>query len=151
MSPTTVTGSPKAAFAQAAYIALAADVPLLALVTDVMTALPRDRRTAKPYVVVGRREMRNIDAGAMQREGGRVTLFIDAWSDKTDTAEIEAIQARIHAVLTRNDIAVQGFTLYNGSVTIEDELVFPEPDADLPEASLFHGVQQVSGLLEEAL
>lgn len=152
MSPTTVTGSPKTAFAQAFYLALAADAILLTLVTGgVMTAVRRDVRVSYPYLIVGRRDLRDHGAGAMQREGGTVHLFVDVWSAANDPIEVEQIQSRVRALMTRNDLAVSGFALYAGSVTCPEELVFTEPDPDLPERSLFHGVQQWTGLLEEAL
>jgi Protein of unknown function (DUF3168) len=150
MSPTTVTGSPSPAFADALFARLQADSVLAALATSgIFGSLPDNARTQYPYVVVGRTELRPGGAGAMQREGGTVDVFVDVWSSFNGPNEAQAIQSRIRALLLRADVSPVGFALYAGSVECKEELCFWEFDTDMPERKLWHGVQQWTGLLEE--
>lgn len=149
---TTVTGSPADAFAAAVYQRLDGDAQLATLVTGVFQTIRRDQTQPYPYVVLSRSEVAGPQsAGAMQREGGTVLVVVDVWSDKNDPSVVRAIQSRIRALLQRTDLAVQGFTLYGGSVVCEHELVIPDFDTEMPQSmSLFHGVQHWTGALEEA-
>lgn len=152
--PTTVTGSPLAAFADAIYSRLSGDAALAALARGgVFAALPESRRVdplAGAYVVVGHRTL-GPRAGAMQREGGNADVMVDVWSGYNGPAETQDIQAQIRRLLQRYDLAVVGFSLYSGSVTCTEEMCFADWDPDMPERSLFHGVQRWVGLLEESL
>ncbi len=146
---TTVTGSPLAPFADAIYRRLAGDAVLATLAkSGVFASLPESARVDPPYVVVGHRALGNR-AGAMQREGGNADVIVDVWSSYNGPAEAQDIQAQIRRLLQRQDFPVTGFSLYAGSVTCDEELCFPDWDPDMPQRSLFHGVQRWCGLLEE--
>lgn len=146
---TTVTGSPLAPFADAIYLRLAGDATLAALASGgVHASLPESRRVDPPYVVIGHRTLGD-QAGAMQREGGNADVTVDVWSAYNGPAEAQDIQAQIRRLLLRQDIPVAGFALYGGSVTCPEEMCFADFDPDMPERSLFHGVQRWVGLLEE--
>lgn len=149
MSPTTVTGSPNAAFADAVFRVLSTDATLLALVTGVYASAPDAAKLVKPYVIVGDRDFAPQDAGAMQLEGGRARVTLDVWSDYNGPAETQDIQSRIRVLLLRASLPVQGFALFAGSVICEDEQCVADWDPDMPKQSLFHGVQAWIGLLEE--
>lgn len=146
----TVTGSPVGPFADAVLTRLKADATLLALATGgIYESLPKRTRVACPYVVLGHQDLGSSDAG-MQIEGGQVSVTIDIWSDKNGPNEARAIQSRIRVLLQRYNLTVVGFALVLGSVTCDDERVFPDADPDMPERALFHGVQQWTAYVEEA-
>ncbi len=151
----TVTGTPLAPFADALFGHLAADPTLVGLATGgVYAALPRDVPVVMPYVLVGqRREFRLRSslsgAGSMQREGGRATVWVDVFSAYNGPAEAEDLQARIRILCQRVNVAVPGFFLTAGSLECEEELVYDEPDPNLPTKSIFHGVQSWGADLEE--
>lgn len=145
----TATGSPAQAFVDAIRTALVADAALLALVTGVFGHVSEAARTAYPYIVLGRRN-RQTDVGAMQIAGSRVTLQIDVWSAHKGASETHAILSRIAYVLERRNLPISGFALVQGSLTCELEDVFDEPDADAPEARLYHGVQRWTAEIHEA-
>lgn len=152
--PATVTGSPLAAFADAIYQRLSANTALAALAKGgVFAALPESHRVdplVGAYVVVGHRTL-GPRSGAMQREGGNADVLVDVWSGYNGPAEAQDIQAQIRRLLQRYDLAVAGFSLYSGSVTCTEEMCYPDWDPDMPERTLFHGVQRWVGLLEELL
>lgn len=153
--PTTVTGSPLAPFADAIFSRLNADVRLAALAPGgVFASMPDSRRvdasTDGAYVFVGHRTL-GPNAGAMQREGGNADVVVDVWSAYNGPSECQDIQGRIRALLQRCDLAVPGFVLYAGSVMCDEEQCFQDFDPDMPQRSLFHGVQRWTGLLEEAI
>src|ERR1700674_290408 len=130
--PTTVTGSPLAAFADAIYTRLAGDAGLATLATGgVHASLPEAGRVTPPYVVVGHRTL-GTRAGAMQREGGNADVLLDVWSAYNGPAETQDIQAQIRRLLQRQDVGVAGFALYSGSVTCTEELCFRDADPDMP-------------------
>lgn len=151
---TTVTGSPLAPFADAVFGRLSRDAALAALALNgVYAALPVSTKvdvTAGAYVVVGHRAL-GPGAGAMQREGGKADVMVDVWSAYNGPSEAQAIQAQIRRLLQRFDLAVSGFALYAGSVDCDEELCFQDFDPDMPQRTLFHGVQRWTGLLEEAI
>lgn len=153
--PTTVTGSPLAPFADAIFTRLSADAKLIALAPGgVYASLPESRRvdptTSGAYVVVGHRAL-GPGAGAMQREGGSAAVMVDVWSAFNGPAEAQDIQSRIRALLQRADFPVTGFTLYAGSVSCDDEQCFQDFDRDMPQRTVYHGVQRWTGLIEEAI
>ena len=144
----------KAVLADALYRHLRDDVPLSALLAGgVQAAAAMSSRTERPYVVVGDRTL--VDdgqAGAMGTDGGTVTVTIHVFSAFTGPQETEDIQARIRALIERVDLPLgPTLTLYGGSLAIEDEHVFEDFDADMPDRSGFHGVQRATGLVEAAL
>lgn len=149
---TTVTGSPLAPFADAFYTRMAGDARLATLAPGgVFASLPESRRVDPAngaYIVVGHRTL-GTRAGAMQREGGNADVLVDVWSAYNGPAETQDIQAQIRRLFQRVDLVVPGFALYSGSVTCAEEMCFPDWDPDMPERSLFHGVQRWTGLLEE--
>src|SRR5690242_21785753 len=111
---TTVTGTPLGPFGDALYRVSAADGTLAALAhaagatVGVYASLPRDRRVPFPYIIIGRRGFA-ADAGAMQREGGTATVWLDIWSDQNGPGEVHDIQARLRVLFQRQSIAVSGF------------------------------------------
>lgn len=147
----TVTGSPVGPLANAIFVALRADANLMALVGNrVYDAVPRADTVAFPYVTFARTS--GIPSGgAMQREGTQASVWLDVWSDSQGNAEANSILSRIQAVLTRANLPVAGFTLNAGSLTCEMSEVFPDTDPDMPETSLYHGVQHWVGWLEESV
>lgn len=149
---TVVLGTPLAPFADAIFTRLSADAILVAMLAGgVVASLPKASRTNRPYVVVGseRELIDNGQAGAMSREGGEGFVVIDVFSDYHGPSQAQDIQARIRVLLQRTDLAVPGYVLYGGSLIVKDERVIPDYDPDMPERSGFHGVQHVTGLLEE--
>jgi len=144
-----VTGSPTQAFIDALRAVLVADAALTALVAGVFGHLSEAARTAYPYLVLGRRSRQN-DGGAMQVAGGKVSVQLDVWSDHKGASEAHAILSRVYAVLERRALSVSGYVVIAGSLTCEMEEVFDEPDADKPEARLYHGVQRWTADIEEA-
>lgn len=145
----TVTGTPTQAFIDAVRAALLADATLMTLVTGVFGHVSEAARTAYPYIVLGRRTRTN-DGGAMQLAGGQVSVQLDVWSARKGASETQTILSRVFAVLERRALRVSGFALIAGSLTCELEEVFDEPDADKPEARLYHGVQRWIADLEES-
>lgn len=147
----TVTGSPLLPFADAVLGRLTPDATLIALMPNgIKTALPRGARVLYPYGLIGREQL-NDRAFAMQLEGGEGALFIDVWSDKNGPGEAQQILSRIRALLQRQTLTMAGFTMIAGSLTCRDEQVFREFDADMPERTLYHGIQEWVADLEEAI
>lgn len=136
----TVTGDPQQAFVDAVGAVLKADAALQGLVQGVFGHLSEAKRTAYPYLVLGRRHHTG-DAGAMQKEGGHVSLQLDGWSDHKGPSEMHAIHSRVYVLLERQALAIAGFTLITGSVHREFAEVFDEPDVNNPTDRLYHGVQ----------
>lgn len=154
----TVTGSPVKPFVEAVLARLRGDATLLALLDpDAAVAAEKitghvsaDERMTEPYIVLGRRS-RTGDAGAMQVAGSMVSLQIDVFSAHTGPSEASQIQSRIAELLERPTLLVSGFEMVRGSMTVEFEEVFDEPDSDLPDAGkLYHGVQRVVAEIHEA-
>lgn len=144
------TGSPLLPWVDAALAVLRADAALALLALGgVFASLPLSIRTSLPYVILGRREL-NDQGGAMQLEGGKALLIIDVWSDHNGPSEAQAIQSRIRRLLQRQTLVIVGFSMITGSMTCEEETVFTDFDPDMPERSLFHGVQHWGAYLEEA-
>lgn len=144
-----VTGSPKGPLANAIFVALKADASLVALATGgIYEAMPRATRVSFPYVHVGERNA-ETNTGAMQREGSDVRVTVHVWSEARGAAECEAIQSRIRAVLQRANLPVTGFLMLGGSLVCDTELCIPDVDPDMPERSLYHGVQQWIADLQE--
>jgi len=138
-----VATDPLIGFVDAVRAALTADTTLSALVTGVYGHVSEAARVAYPYLVLGRRSDAG-DAGAMGVSGHRVTLQIDGWSDAKGPYAIEAIGARVFAVLERRPIQVGGFEVVSGSLHREMSEVFDEPDEDKPGARLYRLVQMWS-------
>lgn len=134
-----VTGDPTLALVDALRTALTGDATLMALVTAVVGKLSEASRTVVPYLVLGRRH-HSGDSGAMQKEGGHVSVDIDGWA--STPAAMHAIHSRVYVLLERTNLTVTGFTLVQGSMHREFAEVFDEPDADAPDRRLYHGVQQ---------
>ena len=147
----TVTGSPIGAFVDALLGVLVGDATLMAIASGgIYTSLPLRQRTPFPFVVLNRHQLGPSDA-PMQLEGGRCSVMMDVWSAPNSPDQTRRIQARIRVLLQRRDVAVAGFALIQGSLSCDEELVMQEPDPDIPERQLFHGVQRWSALLEDAL
>jgi len=147
-----VSGTPLIAFADAIFQRLSTDDALVALAPGgIVASLPQASRTLRPYVIVGsQRELQDrTGAGAMSLEGGKASLVIDVFSDYHGPKEVQDIQARIRLLLQREDLPLVGAVLFGGSLMVEDERVIPDFDPDMPERSGFHGVQRVTGLVEE--
>lgn len=136
-----VTGSPSQGFVDAVKAALVADTTLAALVTGVYGHIAEGASIAMPYVVLGRRG-RNGDAGAMQVAGSAMSLQIDVFSDHEGASETHAICGHVSRVLERRNLSVSGFSLIAGSLTLDFEDVFDEPDEDTPTRRIYHGVQR---------
>lgn len=149
--PYVVTGSPLGPFADAVLTALAADGNLTAIVADRIVATPKTgTRTTYPYIVGDRRDLAPGSV-AMQKEGGEASLWIHCWSELNDPDEVQRMQARVRAVLNRSTaLAITGYVMYAGSLHIEEEMVISDFDQDMPQRSLYHGVQRVVADLEEA-
>lgn len=147
----TVTGSPALAFADAILADIKAYATAMTLLTGgVYASLPRGVRKVPPYLMVGRRDL-DDQGGAMQLAGGHATVFLDVWSKFNGPAEAQQIQSCLRARLMRRALTVSGFTMIEGSLTCVQEFVMPDPDPDMPEQALFHGVQQWVADLEESL
>ena len=147
----TVTGSPMVPFVDALKTALTADTGVTALIsTRLYGGFPRGARTSYPYVVRGRRSMTD-GGGAMQLEGGDVSVQIDTWSQANGPYEASNILANVRRVLQRSNPPVKGFALVQGSLHCTLEEVFDEPDPDMPEQQLYHGVQAWTAMVEERL
>jgi hypothetical protein len=137
-----VIGSPVQAFVDALKRALLADATLVALVTGVYGYVPEASRTDFPYLVLGMRTS-DRDAGAMTLPGANVTVQLDGWSDHKGASEIEAILSRVAFLFERGTLALSGgYSMIVGSLTCEFQQVFVEPDADMPEQLLYHGLQR---------
>jgi hypothetical protein len=152
-----VTGSAAGPLVDAVYTRLTTDGPLTVLIAGrVFTSLPKTgSRVPFPYVVIGRVELGSKSAearrlaGAMGKEGVVARLTLDTWSQQNGPSEAFAIQARIRVLFQRQPLVVAGFDVVAGSVTCEDELMFPDVDPEMPDRSLFHGVQQWTAILED--
>lgn len=145
-----VVGSPAEGFGDAVLGALLADVPLSALVgTRVYSATPEHSRTPLPYVVGGRYDVLR-GAPAMQKDGARVGLYLDVWSDQNGPHEVLQILSRLHTILARDRLlTVPGYAVMAGSLECEEEHVIADFDVDMPDRSLFHGIQLWCAELEE--
>ena len=147
--PVTVTGAPTQAVVTGIRTVLAADATLIALVTGIYGHVSEASRTIYPYIVLGRRS-RTTESGAMHTPGSTVTVQIDVWHGRNDTATsnvlgpgpVHTILSRIAVLLTHVDVTVTGYTLISGSLICELEEVFDEPDPDSPDRRLYHGVQR---------
>lgn len=147
-----VSGTPLVAFGDAVFQRLNTDGVLSAMVAgNIVASLPQGSRTMRPYVIVGSQRdlMDRTGAGAMTREGGKAAVVVDVFSDYHGPQEVQDIQARIRVLLQRQDIPIVGAALFGGSLAVEDERIMPDFDPDMPERSGFHGVQRVTGLVEE--
>ena len=150
--PTTITGSPLGPFGDAVLAALSPDGTLSSLAPGgTYASLPRDRQVPYPYVIVGARRELLAAVGAMQMEGSTGRIWVDVWSDHDGPVEAQAIQARIRVLLLRQTLPVQGFSMIAGSLVCPTELCFSDVDTDLPTRSLYHGVQEWTADLEEAI
>lgn len=138
----SIAGSSSLGFADALIGVWRASAALTALVgTQVHSSLPRDRATALPYVLVGRRDVR-IGSVAMQKDGGESGVWVDAWSDENTPGEISEILNAMRAACGRDVILnVPGFTMYAGSLACDDEQIIQESDGDMPQRAKYHGVQ----------
>lgn len=134
-----VLGDPTLAFIDAVRATLIGDTTLMNLVNAVVGKLSEAARTPVPYLVLGHRHHAG-DSGAMQKEGGHVSVQIDGWA--TTPAAMHAIHSRVYVLLQRTNLNVSGYTLVQGSLTREFADVDEEPDEDMPEKRLYHGVQQ---------
>jgi hypothetical protein len=146
----TVTGSPLLPWVDALTAVLVADAALALLAPGgIVAALPRSVRVVEPYVIVGRREIDTL-GGAMQISGGLAHVTLDTWSAQNGPAETQQIQARCRVLLERQALRIPGFAMLDGSLTCEVEDVTADFDPDMPELTLFHGVQTWMAWLEEA-
>jgi hypothetical protein len=147
--PYTVTGSPLGPFADAVLTALLEDGNLTDIVGDrIVASTMRGSRTAFPYIVGGRRDLMP-GAVPMQTEGGEATIWLDFWSELNSPDEVQRMLSRGRAVLSRRTLPVVGFTMRGGSLVCQQELVIPDFDPDMPQKSLYHGVQQWTADLDE--
>lgn len=164
--PSVLDTTPLIAFADAIYQVLAADAVLQTLARTydaatntlpvlVATALPRDARTPKPYVVVGSRRELLGTGFAMGIEGGEAGVVVDIWSDFNGPEEVQDLQGRIRALILRdpNETVTRlclaaAVDVWGNSLACADEQVMPEYDTDMPARSLFHGVQRFTADLE---
>ena len=145
-----VTGSPVQAVVDAIKTRLSADATLTGLCTGgVYGARPRGTRTTFPYLSIGRTSL-DDNAFAMTREGGRVSVQIDGWSATNGPYQMRTIQGRTRALLQRAPLTESGFTPVAGSLTCELEEVFDERDEDMPDRTLYHGVQRWAIDVEES-
>lgn len=145
----TVTGSPLGPFADAVLTALLDDSNLTDIVADRIVASAKTlTRTVYPYIVGGRRDL-YPGSVAMQLEGGQASLWLDFWSELNGPDEVQRMMARARASLSRRSLTVTGFSMMGGSLVCEEELVIPDFDPDMPQKSLYHGVQKWVADLEE--
>jgi hypothetical protein len=135
-----MAGDPTQAVVDAVRTTLTGDATLMALIEGVFGHVTEAARVAYPYLVLGRRHHAQ-DAGAMQKDGGHVSLQIDGWSDHKGPAEMHSIHDRVYALLQRQNVTVTGYTLVQGSLMREFGDVDDEPDDDSPDRRLYHGVQ----------
>lgn len=134
------TGDPTQAFVDAVRTRLTADATLMALVTGVYGHLSEAARTAYPYLVLGRSSV--LPSGAFQTSGGLLSLQIDAFSAHKGRSEAQGILSQVFVLLERYGLTVTGYQALGGSLAREYQDVFPEPDADSPDRTLYHGVQR---------
>jgi hypothetical protein len=134
-------GSPITAFVDGIRAVLLADTTLVGMVTGIFNHLPAAQRTNYPYILISRRHRTN-DTGAMGVVGGHTRVQIDGWSSFRGPTQMQQILSRIAVLLERQPIAVTGYVLVTGSMTLEFEDVFDEPDASLPDGRLYRGLQQ---------
>lgn len=145
----TVTGSPVQAFVDALKAALTADAALMAIVTTVTGHVSETAKQTLPYIVLGRRS-RDTNGGAMQLPGGKVTVQIDWWSGARGPYQAQTIGGHVSRLLERQTLRLSGFTMVTGSLTCELEDVFDEPDDDMTDEKLYHGVQRWTADIHEA-
>lgn len=149
--PTFSIGSPVQAFVDAMRAALLADATLtaqLATTAAVYGYVPEASRAEFPYLVLGARTA-DRDAGAMQLPGSNVTVQLDGWSDHKGASEMEGILSRVAFLFERQTLRLSGgFEMIAGSLTCEFQQVFQEPDADMPEQVLYHGMQRWRALID---
>jgi hypothetical protein len=145
----TTAADPTVAFVDGVKVALLANAVLVGLVTGIYGHLSEAARVAYPYIVLGRRTTHG-DGESFGITGGRLSLQIDIFSAAKGPYQVSAIGAEVHRALDRQPITVPGFVVIAGSLTREFQEVFDEPDADKPEAILYHAVQQWSAQLEAA-
>lgn len=146
-----VTGSPLGPFGDAVLNALLDDNALDAIVDGrIKASLKKAENTPLPYIVGARRDLiEGNGAGSMQVEGGKATMWLDFWSEKNGPDEVQSMMARARAVLSRRTLRLTHFSMIAGSLVCESEHVIPDFDPDMPQKSLFHGVQQWTALVEE--
>ena len=144
-----VTGSPAEPFADAFLDRLLATSAVTALVgTRISAALKAGVKTALPYVLGGRRDVLPGSV-AMQKEGGEVAIWIDVWSEANGPHEAHQILSAIRAAMGRDVVlTIDGFTMYAGSLACDEERVFQDDDTDMPQKSVWHGVQRWTADLE---
>lgn len=151
------SGSPVGPFSEAVVSVLRGDAALAELVggsdqvaTKIVTALRARERTAPPYITVGRSDL-TAGAVAMQKEGGQAGVYIEVWSATTGPAEAQAMQSRIRALFARDRaLTVPGYAVWPGSLEFVEEMVMPDFDPDMPERSLYRGLQRLVADLEDA-
>lgn len=147
--PYTVTGSPLGPFADAVLTALLDDGNLTDIVGPrIVASTKRGERTAFPYIVGGRHDLMP-GAVPMQTEGGEASIWLDFWSELNSPDEVRRMMGRARAALSRRTLPVVGFTMRAGSLACAEELVIPDFDPDMPQKSLYHGVQKWSADLDE--
>lgn len=144
-----VTTEPTQAFVDAVQTRLAADSGLTAIIgTRLYAALPKSARVTLPYLVLGRRSVLR-DAGPMATPAGLVSLTIEGWSSARGPDEMARMLSRVSAVLERETLSVDGHDMVDGSLTCEMSEVMDEPDQDMPDRVLFHGVQRWSAEIHQ--
>lgn len=141
------TGNAMEALIDAVIPALRGDAQLTALVSRVVTKLPRGERVAHPYIRISDPTLID-DFGGMGVGGGTVQFSLDTWHPKPHTAH--QVLARAAVVLERSDLVVVGHKLAGGSLHCVEMRVFEEPDTEKPEEALHHGHQTWEAQLEEA-
>lgn len=147
----TVTGSPLGPFALAVFEALKNDATLATLATGgVHAQLPTATKTALPYVVIGRRTMAP-EGGTVATDGQLAAVWLDVFSGALGPSEAQRILARIRVLLHRADLSVAGYVVTKFSVVCRQEMVFPDPDPALDASNIWHGVQEWTGLLSDAM
>jgi hypothetical protein len=139
--PTPSLGSPVTAFVDGIRAILLADATLTGMVTGIFGHMTGAQRTAYPYLFIGRRHRAN-DTGAMGVVGGHVRVQIDGWSAALGPSQIQLIFSRVAVLLERRPVTVTGFALVTGSMSLEFEDFFDEPDPSRPDGRLYRGVQQ---------
>ena len=148
----SVSGSPISAFGDAVLTTLLEDDALIAIVsTRIKASLKRSEKTVMPYIVGGRRDLWPGESLSMQSDGGRVEIWLDFWSEANGPNEVERMMARARAVLQRRPLRLDGFVMIGGSLRCEEERVIPDFDPDMPQKSLFHGVQRWAADVDEAV
>jgi len=148
----SLTGSPLGPLGEAMLARAAGDATLLALAPGgIQTAVPRRTATTFPYVTLGQRQEYLDGPGASVRtEGGQLTTWIDVWSVQNGPAEVRAILSRLRVLFQHEPLSVAGFVVMCRSLHCAEELILPDVDPDIPERSLYRGIQQWVALVEEA-